>query len=1141
MSNKAMPQKKEERYIKALHKAIEIFTAYSEENYENVISNGLHPVAEAADIDRIAVFQVWSNELRTVGEIYRWDKEMGGTTPIDDSLRELPMTPVIERWVSVLLSDVCIRLKSSEFSPGEAEFLGALGVKSILLAPIFIEGRLWGIIAFQDKKKERDLDDECAEFLRSAARLCAGIVIRKEKTKAAAQSTEVLSEWYKSILNAVPLPITVTDKNMNWTFVNTSVEDFLGTKLEDMLGKPCSNWNAHICNTPDCGIACAKRGEKRTFFTHNESSYQVDVEILKNSEGETAGFIEVVQDITKIKEAEALKQISEADARVRIMLNATPLACRLWNKNYQIVDCNEETVRLFGLRDERECMERYFELSPKYQPDGRRSQERIIEILEKVFEEGRMVFEWMHRKLDGTPLPVEITLVRVKYHDDYLIAGYTRDLRQLKALINEVQSENERFIKAAHWYESLIDAVPFAVTVQDIDQQFTYFNATAEETFLKSRKEMIGQPCHKLGLEICNSEFCAISCAKRGQSQTYFTHADKSYQADVKIINDLSGEPAGYIEVIQDNTNLENMIRRQADLETKLEMEEMSRNQAKAEAANQAKSLFLANMSHEIRTPMNSIIGFSELAEGEVMSAKARGYLSKILDNSKWLLQIINDILDISKIESGNMELKTVPFYLQDLLANCQSIIYPRAIEKGIEASFHTEQPVEKALCGDPLRLRQILLNLLSNAVKFTEKGQVRLIVTVSNSTEEEITLCFEVDDDGIGMTQEQIAHIFEPFVQADISATREYGGIGIGLSIAKNILDLMGSKLEIVSTPGVGSKFSFTVTLKTAGEVVGTKDDTEEMNKPMFEGEILVFEDNKMNQQVITEHLERVGLKADIAENGSIGLEKVKQRIEKGEKPYRLIFMDIQMPVMDGIETAPKIAALGSGTPIVTMTANVLSADMDLYKKLGMVDYLGKPFTAKELWGCLLRHLQPVRFELSRDDEDLLLDKLKTDFVKTNQQIYDKIMEAIETEDMTLAHRLVHTLKSNAGFIGKTKLQKAAAEAENALKNGGSLETVMNIFQYELDKVLDELKPFLLAANTAPIENIEEPLNAEDTDTLFRKLELLLSKGSPECLRLAPELRRVQGSEKLITQMEDFFFGEALKTLIELKEYRII
>jgi CheY-like chemotaxis protein len=159
-------------------------------------------------------------------------------------------------------------------------------------------------------------------------------------------------------------------------------------------------------------------------------------------------------------------------------------------------------------------------------------------------------------------------------------------------------------------------------------------------------------------------------------------------------------------------------------------------------------------------------------------------------------------------------------------------------------------------------------------------------------------------------------------------------------------------------------------------------------MNKPVFEGEILVFEDNKMNQQVIIEHLERVGLKTDIAENGNIGLEKVKWRIEKGEKPYDLIFMDIQMPVMDGIEAAPKIAALGSGTPIVTMTANVLSADIDLYKKLGMADYLGKPFTAKELWGCLLRHLQPVSFELSKDDEDILLNKLKADFVKTNQDI---------------------------------------------------------------------------------------------------------------------------------------------------------
>ena len=211
-----------------------------------------------------------------------------------------------------------------------------------------------------------------------------------------------------------------------------------------------------------------------------------------------------------------------------------------------------------------------------------------------------------------------------------------------------------------------------------------------------------------------------------------------------------------------------------------------------------------------------------------------------------------------------------------------------------------------------------------------------------------------------------------------------------------------MDSKLEIESTLGVGSKFSFTVTLDIAGEIDETPEadgDAGAINKPMFQGDVLVFEDNKMNQQVIIEHLARVGLNVEIAENGLIGIDKVKQRIEKKEKPYDLIFMDIQMPVMDGIEATPKVIELGSGTPVVTMTANVLSADMQLYNKLGMVDYLSKPFTAKELWGCLLRHLQPVNFEASEDEDNILQNKLKIDFIKSNKGVSGEITGAIDAE----------------------------------------------------------------------------------------------------------------------------------------------
>jgi CheY-like chemotaxis protein len=293
------------------------------------------------------------------------------------------------------------------------------------------------------------------------------------------------------------------------------------------------------------------------------------------------------------------------------------------------------------------------------------------------------------------------------------------------------------------------------------------------------------------------------------------------------------------------------------------------------------------------------------------------------------------------------------------------------------------------------------------------------------------------------------------------------------------------------------------------------------------------------MNQQVIVEHLTKIGLKAEIAENGLRGVEKVKRRIKRGEKPYDLIFIDIHMPVMDGIEAASRIIESGSGTPIVAMTANVLTEDRELYKKLGMVDYLGKPFTSQELWQCLLRHLQPVSFEVLEDNRDTLQNKLKADFAKANQNTFDEITKAIETGDISRAHRLVHTLKSNAGFIGQTELQKVAANIEIALKNGGDppSEAQISIFQYELNKTLNELMPLLdEAANPAGPEIQVDAIDGKAALELFDKLEPLLSSGSPECLKLIDELRRISDSGELIEQMEDFYFGEALKTLMELK-----
>ena len=568
-----------------------------------------------------------------------------------------------------------------------------------------------------------------------------------------------------------------------------------------------------------------------------------------------------------------------------------------------------------------------------------------------------------------------------------------------------------------------------------------------------------------------------------------------------------------------------------------------------AEAASISKSTFLANMSHEIRTPMNSIVGFSELALDDDVSPKTRDYISKIQINAEWLLQIINDILDISKIESGKMELENIPFDMHELFTSCRTLIMPKAVEKGISLYFYAEPSIGRMPVGDPTRLRQVLVNLLSNAVKFTRTGMIKLNAALKSSDETGISMHFEVKDSGIGMTSEQINKIFDPFIQAESGTTRQYGGTGLGLSITKNIVEMMGGKLFVESTLGVGSKFSFDLTFNTIevskNDIFTPKVILKELEKPAFEGEILLCEDNTMNQQIICEHLARVGLKTIVAENGKIGVDMVQGRIAKGEKQFDLVLMDMHMPVMDGLEASHKILALNSAIPIVAMTANIMSNDRDIYKSHGINDCVGKPFTSQELWRCLMKYFKPLVWQTEEEtksaqaETELRIKLIKT-FLRDNKTKFSEIVEAIGSDDIKAAHRYAHTLKSNAGQLGKILLQQAAEDIERNLKNGENLVTQqqMSVLKTELNAALSELSAHLDKITlTSSVEVKSEHIDKDASLKILNEVKPMLEMGNPECRTFIESLKQIKGSELLIHQMEDLDFEPAMATLEELKE----
>jgi signal transduction histidine kinase/CheY-like chemotaxis protein/PAS domain-containing protein/HPt (histidine-containing phosphotransfer) domain-containing protein len=1150
--------------LEAVNEAAVILISQNEDSFENRMTKGVGLICDAVNLDR---FSIWRNFTvsngRHASQIYRWDKKAGGTTKPMPGLEDLVYSQVAPRWEKILASNEALN-GPVKLMP-EIEMLKFFDCVSALIVPLFIENNFWGFAFLEDRSKERYFNESEIKIMRSAASLCANIIIHSDTERSLIDA----DKFSNSLISTAPIAMAICDGEANVYDCNATAMEMFGCSKEYFVEhfynlspefQPDGKNSRKKIEELMKGVL--KEGKKTISWLHiSFSGEQLPCEITfvpVEYKDETIVLC-YIYDLRNMRKIEAIA--NEAQEMARAIAEASPVSYILFNESGQVIDCNETAVQTFASPDKNFLLENYWKIfTTSDQADGMWSFAKSKDIIKQTLNKGRQSFEWMHKTLGGESFPVENTLSPFIFRGNKFVISFKYDLRKQKKMMEDIRKQSEmlalkleqqkviseiskNFVSHTDSHTLVNEAINklgkhinvsrifiFCMDYEKNDTRAVYqWYADENVPELKSEREfsLFSIIQSLLPKEMPKGNIPAISCADvnapAGEKFSVLKTANVVSFIGMPLY--VEGSLWGVIsaehcflphEWSEDETSffatvasiIAGAIMRSI-YDTKLK-----ENVKKVTNLSKAKDEFLSKISHEIRTPMNAILGITEIQlQDESLPIGTREGLSVIHNSGDSLLRIINDLLDLSKIEARKLEIVPSKYDIASLISDSTQLNMMRIESKAIEFKLNIDENIPTEFIGDELRIKQILNNVLSNAFKYTNSGEVSLSIFMKNSM-----LTFKVSDTGQGMTEEQTKKIFEEYFRFNIGTNHLVEGTGLGMTITRNLVYLMGGEIFVESEYGKGSTFTVSLPQQVVGTEVLGKEMVENLRKfrisassqmkkmqiirdSMPYGKVLVVDDVESNLYVAKRLLAPYDLSLETANSGFEAIEKIKSG-----KVYDIVFMDHMMPKMDGIETVKILRDFGYERTIVALTANAIVGQAQIFLEKGFDDFISKPIDVIQLDNVLNKFIRdkqsPEAIEEAQKQKSELAPtahaidaELLSIFAKDAKKsllVLESTLKNIAKatdEDLSLFTVHAHAMKSNLANIGEKEASDLAFSLEKAGKkhDKGSIQAKAPQFIDTLQKMIKKIKE----KTEKNIENASEKIE-ENTALLLEQLKTI-------------------------------------------------